>query len=428
MSVPHRAAIAWSALAAAALSVIGCERVGSSLVEHEDPIVERTPSAVCTPAPPCDEAAIALPDDKLHKRAIAPACGRQLPSCPDTASQDDDAGAVWLPEGCLVVAGEDELATNTRSVNCANRFIEIEKPASDETTELSGVDWQASNIGFSSRDPWTIELDGAAMQDVLIRLSGPVTVRITHAAKLENVRVASGEPASAQPALELLEVNGGLIVGGTEQPFHGTVRATRTMLTTPQLIADRIELESVTFKDAIIEADDLEASDASITNATFSLGNAVISASTLFNVHVRSCGSLALLDDDASNMRVPACSKPPLRVYRTKVVRGIIDGEIDSDLSSWTRVAFGLHSPTNLVAWAASVQSSKFCSNVESLKFGANSMVGCSTCIEDGPETCVIPPMPPELSKNYCPVLKKAPACEEPLPVRDHPEPITNFF
>jgi hypothetical protein len=335
---------------------------------------------------------------------------------------------VDIPEGCLVFSDEDELAQSTRAVDCADRFVEIQSAIPAASIKLSDVDWHASNIGFSSRDPQTIEIDGASMEDVFIQLSGAVTLRITHPSKLERVRVTSGEPASAEPVLELLEVSGDLIVGGTSETFHGTVHATRTMLTKPQLIADRIVLESVTFKDAIIEAGDLDATDASITNATFSLEKAVISASTLFNVHVLSCGSLALLDDDTANLRVPPCSKPPLRVYRTKVVRGIIDGEIESDLSSWTRVAFGLHEPTNLVGWADHVNAARFCAKTESLKFGYFSVVDCSTCIEDGPETCVIPPSPPKFSKNYCPVLKKAPACKEPLPVRRHPEPITNFF
>lgn len=427
MTAWNRTAIAWTVLAAVALTAIGCDRIGAPLIEHKTPVITRMPAVECTPAPPCDEAAIALPDTKLQKRAIAPACARPLPSCSDPGSPDDDAGAVEMPVGCLVLHEQDELAHSTHAVDCADRFVEIEN-TSTASLELHDVDWHASNIGFSSRDPVTIELGAAAMEDVYIQLSGAVTLRITHPIKLDRVRVASGEQGSAAPVLELLEVSGDLIVGGTNEPFHGTVHATRTMLATPQLIADRIELESVTFKDTIIQADDLDASDASITNAVFSLGNAVISASTLFNVHVQSCGSLALLDDDTANMRVPACSKPPLRVYRTKVVRGIIDGEIESDLSSWARVAFGLHSPTNLVAWADSVQSAKFCSEVESLKFGANSTVGCSTCIEDGPDTCVIPPSPSIPSKNYCPVLNKAPDCKEPLPVRHHPEPISNFF
>lgn len=301
--------------------------------------------------------------------------------------------------------------------------------------QLEEIAWDTGDVSIATRTPWVLELDGASLHSTLIELAGPVTLRLVRPVKLDDVRITGIDSEAGAPQLELHEVDGTTLTVGDEEPFHGTVDMTRVMLTKSQLVADTLVLESVTFKDAIVKAHELTARDANIAQVTLAFDDALFSASTLFNVLVTDCGSLKLLEGSVQNTRIAACRNPPMRVYYTDLVRAVVDGEIESDRSEWHRCIFGLHEPTDIVAWASPIAASEFCAHARALRGGDETVVNCSACEQRPdhvPNPCAIPAKgdnaPLSLASNFCPALRAVHDCADPLPVRTHPDPDMNSF
>jgi hypothetical protein len=421
----------WGAAAATA----GCERVGRAFVGHDAGSLATRPSGPCigsTPPLCTDDLVPSLASD-LHLRPASRAC-TFVRTCRDPADADGGSAARRLPV-CETVEDADELGARAQSVtSCADLRVANHAGRLGASLRLDDAFWSTSDVSIASDTPWLIELDGASLRDVSIRLAGPVTLRFVRPVKLADVRVTGVATDSGAPELVLHEVGAGVLtVGDDVAAFHGAVRMTRTTLTGSQLIADLIALESVTIADTIIEAGELDADDADLAMTTLSFENATLAGSRLFDVEVTDCGTLELLAGSAEYLRIPACRNPPLRAYYTSISRSIVDGEVESDRAGWALVVFGLHEPTDIVAWTSHFTGAQFCAQSKALRLGDLTNVTCSTCDldpEDAVNPCAVPSTPPPIfADNLCPALQKVPKhCHTPLPVPTHPDPNTNFF
>jgi hypothetical protein len=278
-------------------------------------------------------------------------------TCAASVSSDEDAGpsaSEPSPE-CHVISDTRALTARAWSVgDCTGLHIDNITSRPGARTQLEAAAWDTGDVSIATRTPWVLELDGASLRRTLIELTGPVTLRLVRPVTLDDVRITGTASDAGAPQLELHEVDGAtLAVGDAEQSFHGSVHMTRATLTKSQLVADDVVLESVTFQEVIVKAHALTARDANIAQVTLAFDDALFSASTLFDVAVTECGSLKLLEASVQNTRIPACRNPPMRVYYSDLLRVVVDGEIESDRSEWTRCIFGLHEPTDIVAWGA---------------------------------------------------------------------------
>jgi hypothetical protein len=302
------------------------------------------------------------------------------------------------------------------------------EPDEPEPLSLFEPYWDYSEITLEATEPLEITLEGARLEQVSLRLRGPVTLRVTQTSSLVLVTIAGEASALGRPTVELDHATArDLTLGTTEAPFEGRVRVLRSELVLTQLAADDVTLESTTFERGLVQAESLNAADVRFDDLALDVEHGVISTTRGELLEVRGCGALALLDVEITRGRFEAC-KRLLRAYSTKLHRVIANGPIESDESSWQYSAFGIDDETELVSWASHIYGGAFCEGVRSTQLFA-STVRCSDCSEDvfssEGDVCAIGLRENTVTANYCETLPAPPEvisqCEEPLPVRTRP-------
>lgn len=388
-----RARSLWAALAV--LAAVGCDQVGQPLVDHEGMTPLDLSTVPCTKPPPC-EVGFVFDIDAGPPRPAAPVAGEScggaaFAACPELQSEDDDADAGVAPDDAVVIEG----------AVLSDRNLYIERT-----------------------QPLDVTLEGASLHRVFIHIEGPVTLRIKNSVLFEDVRVSGGHASSAA-RIELERVSGsGLRVAEPAQPFAGSLAIKRSSLPMAQLAVDDLSLESVELRSGSITANTLHAADTSFDALTMVTRLAAISASTLLNVQIPSCGAMALLASKLLSSQVSACRDEPLRVYAGSVIGGLIDGEIQSDDTHWEGVVLGLREPTRVTAWRGTFVSSNFCAQSQSAVLGRGTRAGCMRC--DGglvaPDAvCVVAPGDAIYENPKCDALTEPSLCLPPLPVRPRP-------
>jgi hypothetical protein len=426
----HALLAAW-----AGLSAVACDRVGGALVDHQNqpPVIDVGP-VPCTPPPPCADPV--EPFSTQQALSIAPGdiertCSLQIRNCAAAIPDEDDAGTEAWTEGgaegsteggtagCRFMLGPEEATAYDGSrILCSRLVIEADGSGPDRV-RLSGIDWSHVNITLSASVPFTLELEQAELDDVYVKIAGSATLRIVDAT-LDDLRVTGEVTEAGRPRLELEHVqDAGVRIGGAQQVFAGRVAITRALLTNPQLVVEELALQSVIVEDAgLIEAQLLTALDGEMTGVVLQVGEAVLSAYRLQDCQVRECAALTLIASELERTPIAACRDQPLRAYSSKVTGGSIDGLIESDQSQWARVRLGLRAPTDLVVWDGSFQSTNFCAQTRSARFGASANVRCSECEDGGLESedaiCIEPGIPPDLEENFCQALRAPAACRDP--------------
>jgi len=420
-------------VAGALLQAAGCDRVGGPLVDYQKPPeVVTVPRVRCAEPPECEGGL--EPQVPLQALPVAPiyleGCGppregdcTQFRLDPD----DEDAGIEFERPRCQWSLDTAQLpALDASALRCAE--LTIEGDGETDTITLKGVDWTDTNVSVSSERPLVLELEAAALQQTYLALTGPVTLRITHAQRFAGVRIAGQASQHGLPLVELRHVDGErLSAGDEERAFAGTLALVRANLVEAQLVASHVSLESVAVARGLITASQLNAVDTELFEVGLEVGSGVLATSVMRECIVHECGALTLIDGKIRYSWFPGCGVAPLRVYGASVIGGRFDGEIESDRSNFSGVLFGSREPTDLLLWDGSVLSTNFCAGSQSVILAATANIGCSKCDgwnEGDVLACLDPEWPATLRSNWCEQLKQAQVCEEPLPPRERPLPL----
>jgi hypothetical protein len=377
----------------------GCDGIGEPIVDRRIP---KPPTlGKCGSEPP----ACAAPERAFVLDAGVPEGARpiDLPACAggaaDCAAGDAGAGDAGV-EQMRIVADDGSMPPSLRDARLSN-----------------------TNLSIESTTPSVFTLEHCWLEDVYVRLDGPVTLRIAEPTSLARVGIASAAGSGAR-----VEVSDAaaveLAVGDAARGFDGALHVARSTLDVTRLAATSIELDNVDAELIEITAHDLITTDTRLTAARVGAERAVLSASTLVQVHVDRCGSLMLSFSNFQDGELPACRDEPLRVYGSTVSQSTVDGAIDSDHSGWTQTRLGVHAPTDLLAWNGTFDHVNFCAHARSARMGdTGNEVRCSDCdaLALSPEPlCEVPNGVVVIKGNLCDALspRPVPDCEGPAPPR----------
>jgi hypothetical protein len=273
---------------------------------------------------------------------------------------------------------------------------------------------------------------------------------------VQNLRVQTAEddPGKAQLVIED-SVAAQFSAGELERPFTGSIDVLRSELRDVQLVAGDLQLESGKLLGGLVAVDGLNGVDAELADLELSFGNALLAAFTIRRTEITRCGALTLIEGTADDTRFVPCDWRPARIYDTGIVRGAFDGNAEADHSRFVRVALGLQSPTEIVAFNSNLNAVAFCEHTQAIVLSVVSSVRCSSCPDglpdvaadagpsDAPGTRLVEPpdltgRPPDvcfvpspsdgsddrpIGGNFCELPEPPPVCGEPHPVRRRPLP-----
>ena len=416
-----------------------CDKVGAPLVDRL-PAGPPEPLVVpCTPPPECDAPA---PSADTHPPvAVTPidlvACGtarsrtctlREPAEAVEVAtaapSLDSDAGA--LPEVPIASCAQQLAFGDGADVQC--EAIELVAEGGDHL--ITGLTLRSVNLSIRASRPTTLTLQGATLDAVYAELQGPITLRVEAAREVASLRAVTSASDLGEPQLELLQVDAtGLQTAGTADAyFAGTLRLDQVELQDAQLLAERMELQSVALDSGRIGAGQLTTTDVQISNTTLALEDAVLSATRLTGTTFESCDTLVLVASRVRTSTLVPCSGPPARVYASEVLASHADGRFESDSSLWEGVAFGSSADTELIGFSGALRSVNFCQAALRPELGGSLALRCSKCDGWSPSTrppCRVTGTDGELGfyPNFCSLIdvRMFLGCPEPAPKRNRP-------
>lgn len=419
-----------------------CSNVGHPLVDIGHPQGETLPVLSCPPSPTCEleehPSRVVFQPAALLASAVEECAS--LPPCRDPFGQkdadetdpmldEDDAGVgepsvLLAAPSCATRMQVEGLAPSALAELSCERVLVEGGVGKSSRLEISDVHWEFVELMFSASEPLEIALKGAHLESASVRLRGPVTLRLSHNSSLVDVSIAGESTEAGSPTFELEHGTArGLTLGTTEAAFEGRARVLRTTLEGTQLVADSVELESITLADGFVRTQSLHAADAELMRTRLAFEDAVLSGSKLTESEVTGCGSLSLLTVEAIVSHFAACERT-MRVYGSKMLSAVANGPIESDSTSWQYPTIGLHAQTELVMWGSQMYAARFCEQAHSFEVESSSVL-CSACdqgvLEEPDAVCVIPPMGSTISSNVCLPLLEPKECIEPLPERMRP-------
>ena len=436
-----------------------CDAVGEAVVDETVPD-DGDLSIRCLQPPKCEE-----PDagPAITPRPLLPVdleqCeqDRELPCVPPA-----DAGALdELPHEGDAAAGELDAGSGVPcgpppTEQCG--LVAVESTAETPTsTTLSGPVWSGVEVVVRSEQPLEVVIENGWLFDVSITLHGPITLRILTAELVQNLRVQTAEDDLDEARLVIEDsVAAQLSAGEIERPFTGSIDVVRSELRDVQLVAGDLQLESGKLLGGLVAVDDLNGIDAQLADLELSFGNALLAAFTIRRTEIKRCGALTLIEGTADDTRFVPCEWRPARIYDTGIVRGAFDGHAEADHGRFVRVALGLQSPTEIVAFNSNLNAVALCEHTQAIVLSVVSSVRCSSCPDglpdvpadagdsDAPPTPLLEPpdltgRPPEhvcfvpsmsdgpedrpTGGNFCELPEPPPVCDEPHPVRRRPLP-----
>lgn len=333
---------------------------------------------------------------------VAPSCGRSV-----------------------VVEGDGELGIDG-ATDCIAITIEPEPAIVTPMVAVwRGASVRSANLVVASAVPLEITLEEMELIDVTVRLAGPVTLRITGDRAVSRVRVFANATAHGRPRLELYEAEAEeLVVGSDEDAFEGSVLIERTFVERSRFFVANLELKSAILQAFSVAARELVVTDALLRQGTFDVGDAILSAVRINQSEIRRCDTLFMVGAFVGNTVISACSDGPTRVFSSSVAGGNVEGEVESDATSWSSVRFGLEGALDLVAWQTIVTSSTFCDHTQRLRLSTSSKVHCAVCAPDVLQAegaaCLDPGSSTDvrISMPACAALEAPDVCDSPLPPR----------
>jgi hypothetical protein len=399
----------------ALLLCCACREIGAPLVDIK-PERARVGGLICGRPPKCDRvlrelevpSRAALPN-QLSECGISPAC--QVPG------QASDSAAMQQAEICL--------ATRATRLPLSAHCTTLELQPGEEIVEITVQEaaWSELNLSVTSASALRISLPGAHLQTVFVNLNGPVTLRVSDAQSLDDLRVTASATSSGSPRLELENVQGEIATfGDADHPFEGAIAIRDTALMDVVLDAEQVSLESVVLENALVHAGVLTVTDVDMTDFELQATVALMSAFSAHHSRMHFCGQASLIDGKVLESEITTCPDTSVRLYNTLVASGAVDGSFDSDAAVFENVRMGASAPTRVLGFASSFSSVMFCGQFELLALTPNAIVKCSGCDEmfgSAERVCAMSEQPRSKEENFCPELQPdrvLPSCGEDVP------------
>jgi hypothetical protein len=278
-------------------------------------------------------------------------------------------------------------------------------------------------VNISADQPISVELPRAMLDNVAIKLTGPIALAI-RASQLARVRVRGIATAAGAPSLALEDSDAFHFALATEQATFDRLSMSHGTLEDALLETHSAHFESVAVRRSTITATDFDASDISISETELALGHALISEPSLDKVRLRDCGRVRFVGGQLSRTE-SSCSEL-LQLYSVEAVRDSwLDGPIESDGSDFENTSLGNAQKTALLGYESSLVRVTFCQGVERVRLshGFLSCVACSGALADDPSSVCSETggITAEQDDNSCPALAEVPVCED-FPARRRPQ------
>jgi hypothetical protein len=347
---------------------IACDGIGDPVVGTK----RKSPQTdfMCEP-PPTDCDTAFAPQSVSRPQPVQPArlCGRELSteSCRDALQgggcvltlQVVEASPVTLPiQSCGTIdltpaPGSSRLELRTLVARTSRLVLHAERPT---TFLFSQVD--LSGVAIELSGPIALELDGS-LRDVSITSADEVQVTVT------------GTPAT-QLALSIPA---------------GSVRIQRSTLTTSQLEAREVQLETIPFSDLDVTAQRLIGIELQGSRLRLGVDDLSLSEVAANELQLHRCERALLVNTRLNAPLLAACSDL-LRAHSSAFVGGRAHGSIESIASYWGLMHFGAgRAQTNVALWAGTVTTSVLCPDLARLTISQSTSVTCNDCTRmDAPE------------------------------------------
>jgi hypothetical protein len=411
---------AW--LAASWIALTGCDGVGRSLVGRSSD--GKGGDLACEP-PPCRDmpfSALQIPEPAAFATT---SCTPPAPELCEPANENEPLLEGERPGGCRRTISLDDDAFDAgalRSLGCGRARL-IRTQADSTTVRVEGADWSHIDLDLQTADPVTLELVAPVrLEQLIIRMRGPFTLRVSESNVVHDIRVASDSP-DASVMLEKTELQT-IRFGDEQAQFAGVLAVKRSKLAQVNLVARELRFETVGVIDARVRADDLQWVDVTGRRVELTVGSAVLSSSNLVDLRIKECELLSLHDVDASSYVIPTCSGGPTRLFDSRLGRGSLEGVIQSDRTELFETILGLHDTTDLLAWETTLGTVNFCSNSDHVTIAGKGTFTCATCRElDGsqvPIDACVHEDSQTLFLKTCGAIFVAPDCD-PTPDRMRP-------
>ncbi len=237
------------------------------------------------------------------------------------------------------------------------------------------------------------EIVDATLENVLIQLDGQVRLRIVESSTYQ-VTIEGG--AAADP----------------ERP--SLVQISHSDLAWTQIDAELLELISSVLNLVALDVGRLSAVDIKTKDSLLLARQATISAGSLNATQVGGGETLLVAGTKTINCRF-AAGEGVTRLYDTEVTGGIVDGQLESDVSTFSDSRFGVDASTVLHGWFTSINSSVLCSGLEQVRYSGGN-ISCSRC--EGPlrsadaDVCTDVFVSTFEDNSRCDALSEPPLCE----------------
>lgn len=369
-------------IACAFALLVGCDGFGRALVdergqEHEPPVCQREEACeAVVPVPPSRDDEEPSGADGCEDAPVPPACdgGPAAEPAMNGGSLEQCGRLLSLDDGRVDPSALATLA-------CERLVLERKVRGAAATLRLTDVTWTQLDVAIRTRDPFVLELERATLDDVRLRLVGPVSVRVVRPLGLSQVQV-QGEHSAA--GLSILDGRiATLRAGNTLSAFAGSLTIERAFVRGARLRATRLQIESSELLDVALETEQLQLADCTGRRLALSFDVAQLTASSLSELAVERCGRLAMYDASLSHARLPACAMPPTRVYNSSLEGSSIEGEIVADYAQLSGVRVGASDATDLQLWETNLASVRFCAGTNSVRLGVKNVAACISCTED---------------------------------------------
>jgi hypothetical protein len=354
--------------------------------------------SVCTPSSPalCEAASETAPD-----------LARDPPgACRRTLSLDDDT---FDPEAI-------------RTLSCSKISLVRKQSGSTGVVRIEDATWSQLDLDIETADPVTLELMSPLLNNLEMRLRGPVTLRVLDTNAVHDVVLTTDSPSAA---LDLQDAEVKTIrLGDPQAEFAGMLSIAHSKIAQANIRARDLRLETVGLNDSQITAERTQWVDVTSRRTKLSAGIASISSSRLTKIEVEHCELLSIYHSTVAEYAFPDCSGSPTRLFETSLKRGSLQGTIDLDQSQVEDTVFGMHDTTDLLVWDTSLNRVNFCAATDHVVVAGEGSFLCADCRElDGAgvpiDACLHEDNKTPFIKS-CGVLAVAPVCE-PTPLRMRP-------
>jgi hypothetical protein len=291
----------------------------------------------------------------------------------------------------------------------------------------SPTEIEASRVVFATEVPVEITLSAVSLKNVLLDLSGPVTLRLIGGSSLQDVfATLSGSTADLQSAPRVYIEEGELrrvtIQGLANGAPAGSVELVRDFAQSISFSVETISVQSCELARVRLSSGELMVIDTELSVAELSLDHGFMASVGASDLRTTHCGDLTTAQVSVSGDASEIGPCDFLRFQASSIKNGLLDGVVHAESSSIEDTLIGMRVPTNLDAWSGRVDRARFCQHAGALRFDRIVNVICSSCQQAEALSLCSMNGAPQRFDNSCALLEaEPPECVQPWPESVYP-------